>query len=198
MKNYGRGELRIIAGHWRGRKLRFLDGKELRPTPDRVRETLFNWLQTDLIGSRCLDLFAGSGVLGVEAASRGADNVLMVEQSIDTVTEIRENIELLKTDKIQVLCENVMNFLADEKSTGDHLGGQLFDIVFMDPPYQSDLLETCCELLEQRQWLAKYAKIYIEYDIHLGLGKMPGSWQSLRNKKAGQVGYCLYQNSNDA
>ena len=196
MKNLTRGELRIIAGQWRGRKLRFLDNNELRPTPDRVRETLFNWLQSDLAGSRCLDLFAGSGALGFEAASRGVDQVLMIEQSAETVAGIRENIKMLKADQIQVFCENAMNFLVDAKNIGGPLCRQSFDIVFVDPPYHSDLTGVCCELLERGKWLADHAKIYVEYGIRSGLSKMPEGWQCLKNKKAGQVGYCLYQKTN--
>jgi 16S rRNA (guanine966-N2)-methyltransferase len=195
MKNLTRGELRIIAGQWRGRKLRFLDNNELRPTTDRVRETLFNWLQSDLAGSRCIDLFAGSGALGFEAASRGAGNVLMIEQSEETVSGIRENIEKLGANQIQVYCENAMNFLVDEENTKEHLREQLFDIVFMDPPYRSNLIGACCELLEQGQWLANHAKIYIEYDVRSCLSKIPESWQRLKSKKAGSVGYDLYQKS---
>ena len=198
MKNLARGELRIVAGQWRGRRLRFRDSNELRPTPDRVRETLFNWLQADIAGSRCLDLFAGSGALGFEAASRGASKVLMVEQDLETVAGIRENIELLGADQIHVFCENTMNFLADAKSTRDRLCSQPFDLVFVDPPYRSNLVGECCELLEQGQWLSDHAKIYVEYDIHLDLSKMPEGWVCLKSKKAGSVGYSLYQKSNSS
>jgi 16S rRNA (guanine966-N2)-methyltransferase len=193
MKSPGRGELRIIAGQWRGRKLQFRDSEGLRPTPDRVRETLFNWLQSDLVGSRCLDLFAGSGALGFEAASRGAGKVLMIEKSTKTVSGIRENIEMLGADQIHVLCEDTMKFLVDAKNTREYLSGKLFDIVFLDPPYESDLLVDCCELLERGQWLTNLAKIYIEYNIHLDLSKMPEDWRCLKSKTAGQVGYSLYQ-----
>jgi 16S rRNA (guanine966-N2)-methyltransferase len=196
MKNSERSELRIVAGEWRGRKLKFSGNKELRPTPDRVRETLFNWLQPDLSGSRCLDLFAGSGALGIEAASRGADSVLMVEKNSDAVAGIRQNIKLLKTDKIQVVCENAEDFIDDAKHAQRDFCEQVFDIVFMDPPYQSGLLGTCCELLEQREWLTDNAKIYVEYDIHPGLSKMPVGWCCLKSKKAGQVGYSLFQKIN--
>ena len=185
-----RGELRIVAGRWRGRKLRFPDNSELRPTTDRVRETLFNWLQADIAGSACIDLFAGSGALGFEAASRGAGNVLMIEQCSETVAGIRKNVEMLGAERVQVFCENTIDFLQDAR---DDRYSKAFDIVFMDPPYHSDLLGECFELLEKGQWLANHAKIYVEYDVRSSLSKVPDGWFCLKNKKAGQVGYCLYQ-----
>lgn len=189
MKNALEGQLRIIAGRWRGRKLNFLDREGLRPTPDRVRETLFNWLQTDVPGSRCLDLFAGSGALGFEAASRGASSVFMLDRDAATVATLKDNIDCLQAGQIQATCIDAVEFLQGAR--------QVFDIVFVDPPYQSDLLEHCCRLLEQKHWLANHAKIYIECDAHNDLTGLPENWHCQRHKKAGQVGYQLYNRQND-
>lgn len=188
MKSRSRGELRIIAGLWRGRKLGFLDKEGLRPTPDRVRETLFNWLQADIPGSRCLDLFAGSGALGFEAASRGANSVLMLDRDTDTVAMLKDNIKRLEAEQIQAACADVVEYLKDNSPSA----GQLFDIVFVDPPYQSDLLAHSCALLEQKHWLAIHAKIYLECDAHDDLTGLPENWHCQKSKKAGQVGYQLY------
>lgn len=190
MKNKAQGQLRIIAGHWRGRKLSFLDREGLRPTPDRVRETLFNWLQADIAGSRCLDLFAGSGALGFEAASRGAKNVLMLERDAVTVAELKENVNRLQAEQIKVACTDAIEHLQAD-------GGK-FDIVFVDPPYQSDLLVRCCALLEQKHWLANHAKIYLECDVHDELTDLPGNWHCQKSKKAGQVAYQLYARNDDS
>ena len=184
MKNKAQGQLRIIAGHWRGRKLSFQDREGLRPTPDRVRETLFNWLQADIAGSRCLDLFAGSGALGFEAASRGAKNVLMLERDAVTVAELKENVNRMQAKQIKVACTDAIEHLQADSGK--------FDIVFVDPPYQSDLLVRCCALLEQKHWLANHAKIYLECDAHDELKGLPENWRCEKNKKAGQVGYHLY------
>jgi 16S rRNA (guanine966-N2)-methyltransferase len=184
MKNAVEGQLRIIAGHWRGRKLSFLDREGLRPTPDRVRETLFNWLQADTPGSRCLDLFAGSGALGFEAASRGAKSVVMLDREAATVTRLKDNINRLQAGNIQVTCIDAVEYLQADS--------QKFDVVFVDPPYQSDLLVRCCTLLEQKHWLANHAKIYLECDAYDELTDLPENWHCQKRKKAGQVAYQLY------
>lgn len=189
MKNTAKGRLRIIAGNWRGRKLSFLDREGLRPTPDRVRETLFNWLQADIAGSRCLDLFAGSGALGFEAASRGARSVVMLDDDTLTVNQLRDNIDRLQAEQVKATCTDAVNFLQS--------AGQVFDIVFIDPPYQSDLLVHCAALLEQKHWLANHAKIYLECDVHDELADLPENWHCQRRKKAGQVAYQLYTRDSD-
>lgn len=182
------GELRIIAGKWRGRKLKFLDRPSLRPTPDRVRETLFNWLQSDIVGCRCIDLFAGSGALGFEAISRGATSVIMIEKDAEVIDQISRNIELLSTDQIEVYRDDAMNFL----EIGNRESKYKFDLVFMDPPYRSELLEPCCKLLEQGQWLEAGSKVYIEYSSDDTFDDLPSNWECLKKKQAGQVGYSLY------
>lgn len=188
MSKSERGHLRIIAGLWRGRKLSFLEREGLRPTTDRVRETLFNWLQMDLSGSRCLDLFAGSGALGLEAASRGASKVVMVDNDQTTINRLQKNVTLLAAEQVEVICDDAVSFLRG--------CNQVFDLVFIDPPYRSDLIAPCCELLESEQCLSDHAKIYIECDasndLSKKIGEFPGNWRCLKRKTAGQVGYHLF------
>ncbi|MCK5262746.1 MAG: 16S rRNA (guanine(966)-N(2))-methyltransferase RsmD [Gammaproteobacteria bacterium] len=194
MSKSERGQLRIIAGSWRGRKLSFPEREGLRPTTDRVRETVFNWLQMDLPGSRCLDLFAGSGALGFEAASRGAAKVVMVDSDNQTVNMLRDNIDLLSASQIKVVCGDVINFL----QSCDFM----FDVVFIDPPYRLDVIAQCCELLESKQCLSDHAKIYIECDASNDLSKdsngLPDNWQCLKRNTAGQVGYHLFTREMDS
>ncbi len=189
MKNEKHGLVRIIAGQWRGRKLKVLDRQGLRPTPDRVRETLFNWLQTDLPGSRCLDLFAGSGALGFESASRGAENVTMIERDAETVSVIKENVRMLAAKQIQVKQAEALELLTNANILSE---SKPFDIAYVDPPYHSGLVAKCCNLLESGQWLGDNAKIYIEYDAKDHVPVLPGNWTCIKSKKAGQVRYNLY------
>jgi 16S rRNA (guanine966-N2)-methyltransferase len=175
--------LRIIAGVWRGRKLSFAPVPGLRPTPDRVRETLFNWLAPVLCGARCLDLYAGSGALGLEAASRGAERVLLVEQDVQVVSKLREQLQLLDAGQVQLIEADVVSFLHGEP--------QLFDIVFLDPPYRSNCLEACANTLETGGWLAEEAWIYMEAERELRELPLPDNWSVYRSKTAGQVGYHL-------
>ena len=184
MRKPERGQLRIIAGSWRGRKLSFPDREELRPTTDRVRETIFNWLQMDLPGSRCLDLFAGSGALGFEAASRGAARVVMVEKDNETVKMLVSNIDLLSAAQVQVAGNDVIDFLKNCDF--------MFDVVFLDPPYRLDVIAQCCQLLEGKQCLSDHAKIVIECDASKDLTGLPDNWQCQKSKTAGQAGYHLF------
>ncbi|UCB54461.1 MAG: 16S rRNA (guanine(966)-N(2))-methyltransferase RsmD [Thiotrichales bacterium] len=178
------GRLRIIAGKWRSRKLSFPDQRYLRPTPDRVRETLFNWLQADVPGSQCLDLFAGSGALGFEAASRGAAQVVMIENNRDAAAALSSNIGLLDADNIELFIADAQEWLNQNR--------RAFDIVFLDPPYQSGLLSRCCEILEHGQSLAENAKIYIEHAAVNDEVVIPDGWECLKARSAGQVVYKLF------
>lgn len=178
--------LRIIGGTWRGRKLRFPDVNGLRPTPDRVRETLFNWLQPVIAGARCLDLFAGSGALGFEALSRGAASVLMVERDGSAVEQLRENIAILKTADAHVIQRDALAFL-----NNGHGDAAPFDVVFLDPPYHQNLIDPCCTSLEQHGWLAPHAHLYIETERALAQLQLPASLTITRDKAAGQVAYRL-------
>lgn len=178
------GKVRIIAGTWRGRKLCVPDKPGLRPTSDRTRETLFNWLSLYLPGSRCLDLFAGSGALGMEAASRGAREVVLVEQQQDVVRGLVEQVTRFAADNVRVVHEDALRFLGRAAST--------FDIVFLDPPFgRSNLLVSCCRLLEQRGWLSAQACVYVETESRLGEPCLPVSWRVVRRQRAGQVAYFL-------
>lgn len=176
-------ELRIIGGTWRGRRLRFPPQAEIRPTPDRVRETLFNWLGPRVPGARCLDLFAGSGALGLEALSRGAAWVTFVERDAVAVRELRARLAQWGATGAQVEQSDAMRFL----------GGvaQPFDIVFLDPPFASTLLEQSGRLLEERHWLGSQALLYVETQARTELPPLPPNWRVSRAKQAGAVGYHL-------
>lgn len=183
----GRGQqsLRIIAGQWRSRKIHFPNLPHLRPTPDRVRETVFNWLMPVIEGARCLDLFAGSGALGLEALSRGAGEVVFVDRDRKVMNYLRDTLQLLKAEHAGVVQADALAYL-----TGKAQG---FDIVFLDPPYQSDELIPCCRALETQPWLNPHAYIYIETASHTRLGELPANWTLMREKTAGQVAYRLAQ-----
>jgi 16S rRNA (guanine966-N2)-methyltransferase len=178
-----RNQFRIIGGRYRGRKLRFPDLPGLRPTPDRVRETLFNWLMPVLPGARCLDLFAGSGALGFEALSRGAAAVTFVEREPQAVKMLRDNLALLQVDGGEVVQADALAFLAGP--------ARPHDIVFLDPPYQSDLLPPCLERLAAGDWLAPGARLYVETPARTDLPPLPAGWSVHRSKRAGGVGYHL-------
>lgn len=178
------GKLRIIGGEWRSRQLPVLDLPGLRPTTDRVRETLFNWLQNDIPGARCLDLFAGSGALGFEAASRGAGSVTLLELQPAAADQLVENMQLLQAQQMQLVRTNALNWLAQYQ-------GQPFDLVFLDPPFDSDLLEPAVRCLHQKQLLSNDACVYIECDADQPLPELPPGWQLTKQKKAGQVSYYL-------
>jgi len=183
------GKLRIIGGQWRSRMLPVIDQPGLRPTPDRVRETLFNWLQADIANAQCLDLFAGSGALGFEAASRGAAKVIMLELQMEAYKVLVSNSRVLqsanknKINHIKCIQQDALQWL---QSCRDK-----FDVVFLDPPYDSNLLAESFRLLEQNQCLADEAKIYIEYPSQKELPPLPENWYVIRGKKSGQVGYYL-------
>jgi 16S rRNA (guanine966-N2)-methyltransferase len=175
--------LRIIGGQWRGRKLRFDDGEGLRPTTDRVRETLFNWLQPLIQGAHCLDLFAGSGALGLEALSRGAAEVRFVERNPRAVRALQENLALLQADNGRVQQGDALTYLRGP--------AQPFDVVFLDPPFRQALLAPALQLLAEGGWLNPGARIYIELESELGEPVLPEGWELLRSKRAGQVAYHL-------
>ena len=180
-----RNELRIIGGKWRGRRIRFAPVEGLRPSPDRVRETLFNWLREAVPGSRCLDLFAGSGALGLEALSRGANRAVFIERDPQAVRELQANLEMLDAAAADVRREDALRFLHGPASS--------FDVVFLDPPFASNYLAEVCRLLDARGWLAPGAHIYIERPAREALDDLPKGWTVLRSKRAGEVGYHLAQ-----
>lgn len=177
------GQVRIIAGKWRGRRLTVPDIKGLRPTPDRVRETLFNWLASIIPGTHCLDLFAGTGVLGFEALSRGAAFVVMVDQSHEVIKILNQALKMFDVENALIYQANVP---AQLRPTS-----QPFDIVFLDPPYDSSLLFPCCHYLEEHGFLADNAYIYLETKHIIKDNDLPANWRIIKNQQAGQVVYYL-------
>jgi 16S rRNA (guanine966-N2)-methyltransferase len=179
-------QVRIVGGQWRGRKLAFPDLPGLRPTPDRVRETLFNWLAPVIEGSCCLDLFAGSGALGFEAASRGAAEVVLVEREPSAVTALREQARILKADQMRIVQSDALQYLRSAP--------RAFDIVMLDPPFGQDLLEQALASLTQG-WLAPQAWVYLEAERELPAERLgallPAGFELYRSKATGQVGYHL-------
>lgn len=174
--------LRIIAGRWRGVPIAFPPRAELRPTPDRVRETLFNWLQPVILGARCLDLFAGSGALGFEALSRGAAHVVFVDRDRDVTRHLATLASQLRTTDATIEMADATAFLEREPQT--------FDIVFLDPPYASNALADVCRRLAGG-WVAPGGHVYLEAPADTGLPTLPATWSVHRTKRAGQVGYHL-------
>ena len=181
--------LRIIGGEWRSRKLSFPEIEGLRPTPDRVRETLFNWLQTSIPGASCLDLFCGSGALGFEALSRGAASVTFVDKAPEVIYHIRHNVNLLKAQQGEVVSSSVIDWLETKQANQE----ARYDVVFLDPPFNKDLITPVITLLESRGLLNEQAFIYIESETHWQPDTIPKNWELYREKHAGQVCYRLYQ-----
>ncbi|MEX5410651.1 16S rRNA (guanine(966)-N(2))-methyltransferase [Atlantibacter hermannii] len=180
----GSGQIRIIGGQWRGRKLPVTDSPGLRPTTDRVRETLFNWLAPYMVDARCLDCFAGSGALGLESLSRYAASATLLEMERPVAQQLQKNLATLKAANGNVVNTNTLNYLNQT--------GTPHDIVFIDPPFRKGLLDETVSLLEKNGWLADGALIYVESEVENGLPPVPASWQLHREKVAGQVAYRLY------
>ncbi len=176
MKNSG--QIRIIGGQWRRRILRFPRAATLRPTPDSVRETLFNWLRNDISGSNCLDLYAGSGALGFEAASRGADRVCMVDINRSAIESMQNNCQALGATQVDIVQDHALHFL-------DYCHEQ-YDVIFIDPPYRSDELFRCLEKLRDSLILKKNTLLYLEIDTANPLSIEP-RWHIIRQTNCGQV-----------
>lgn len=173
-----KGKVRIIAGEYRGRRIAVPDRPGLRPTPDRVRETLFNWLGQTLEGLSCLDLFAGSGALGFEAASRGAARVVMVEQDRASFDVLKENLVLLNSNRVELVLDDAFAYLkrSDQK----------FDVVFLDPPFRQNALPAVFRALKQKSGM----RVYVESGEPFASGE---PWRELRRARAGQVSYQLLE-----
>jgi len=184
----GANRLRIIGGRWRGSRIVFPPLAAIRPSPDRVRETLFNWLQQPIVGARCLDLFAGSGALGLEALSRGAAHVTFVDREPQIGRHLSQTLERFGSRDATVMVEDAQRFLARP--------AQPFDIVFLDPPFDSGVLEQVGDRLQG--WLAPGACIYVECPADRSLAMLPAHWVVQRTKRAGQVGYHLLRASDPA
>lgn len=162
----------------------------LRPTTDRIKETLFNWLAAEVRDSRCLDLFAGSGSLGFEALSRYARHVTMVEMDRGAAQQLSKNLSTLQSQQATIIQRDALSLLAEP--------GEPFDIIFLDPPFRRDLLDTVCQRLESGGWLSDDALIYIEREREGGAPQLPTNWHLLKDKQAGQVCYQLYQRESTA
>ena len=179
--------VRIIGGEWRSRLITFPDARGLRPSTDRVRETLFNWLQPVIAGTRCLDLFAGSGVLAFEALSRGAAEAVLIERDANTVNYLKQSAQSLDARGASILH---MDGLAYIRGRAIHKG---FDLVFLDPPFGHDLLNKSIRLLHENHWLNNDGLVYIEAEQNLTTLNLPAGWHILKDKQAGQVHYLLIQ-----
>jgi len=177
------GRLRIVAGKWRSRLLPVAEEPGLRPTSARIRETLFNWLGSTIEESRCLDLFAGTGALGFEALSRGAREIVFVENSARAAAALKESVKVLDATGARIHQADAIRYLKREPEP--------FDIVFLDPPFADDLLEDLCRLLSEGNWLADGAQVYLEQDSERPLPALPGGWTIINDKTAGQVRYAL-------
>jgi len=176
-------QLRIIGGEWRSRVVKFEDAPGLRPTPARVRETLFNWLRMQVEGSRCLDLFAGSGALGFEAASRGARRVVMVDNNSQTCRNLRENLARFDSANIEIVQSDAETFL--------HRYREKFDLIFLDPPFNQGWIPKICQAIVQGDTLSANGILYLEFERDFSAACLPPGWEILKSKVAGDVGYGL-------
>ena len=182
----GQGQLRIIGGQWRSRQFDFPMAHGLRPTPNRVRETLFNWLAPYIEGAKVLDVFAGSGALFLEALSRGAGSALALDLNSAAINSLRGHLLTLRCDNGQLLQTDALRHLEQQPATP-------FDLVFLDPPFSQGLLLPACTLLEEKGWLAADAWVYTESENPPSSLGLPGNWRLHREQKAGQVYYALWE-----
>ncbi|MCG6897320.1 MAG: 16S rRNA (guanine(966)-N(2))-methyltransferase RsmD [Thiocapsa sp.] len=178
-----KGTLRIVGGRFRGRRLPVPTEPGLRPTSDRIRETLFNWLAPVLPGARCLDAFAGSGALGFEAASRGAGQVILVESAAAVVRQLQANLQRLGAEGIEIVHGDVLRWLGGN--------GRPFDIVFLDPPFAQHLWSSAIARLARADWVKDGTRVYLEAPLRTGFPDLPPDWHLVRDKTAGQVRYGL-------
>lgn len=182
------GKIRIIAGQFRGRYISVLENESLRPTPSRVRETVFNWLQSKIVGARCLDCFSGTGILGFEALSRGAKEVTLLEKAMDMSQGLKKTRADWKVDEKQchIVHQDALYWLSQEAQSKTVIP---YDVIFLDPPYGSDLLARCLDVLQNSPLLAPDAWIYVEMPARTALPS--NGWTAFKSKVAGQVGYHL-------
>ncbi len=195
--------VRIIGGTWRSRRVNFAIDAGIRPTPDRVRETLFNWLRNEVPGARCLDLFAGSGVLGLEALSRGARHATFVEKSATAAQLIRDCLKtfggtgaVIETDAARWLGLAPPASAQPQDPAGLRAGP--FDLVFLDPPFAQDWLPRILASLHAGAWVAPGGLVYLECERGSGAPALPLGWDMLKSKSAGEVGYHLARTSRQA
>ncbi|MBB1309652.1 16S rRNA (guanine(966)-N(2))-methyltransferase RsmD [Pseudoalteromonas sp. SR41-8] len=181
------GAIRIISGQFRGRKLPVKDVQGLRPTTDRIKETVFNWLMQDTRDTRVLDCFAGSGGLGFEALSRFALSARFLEMDKLAANQLQTNIDTLKLTNAEVICTDSLLYLSNNTQQ------QQFNLVFIDPPFRQGLAQKCCDLLTENDWLSKNALIYVEVESEMSALQTPSNWLLLKEKAAGQVFCRLYE-----
>ena len=187
-KHIKSNSIRIIAGKWRGRRLPVLEAQGLRPTTGRVRETLFSWLMHDVAGSRCLDVFAGSGALGLESLSRGAQQAHFFESNSAAANNINRSIDTLQPE---LHGASAKVFTGDALKLLSAIAVDPFDIVFLDPPFKADVIQQCVELLENNRWLSETALVYLEYDKQRDFVMQP-HWKLYRQGETVQSKYQLY------
>ncbi len=175
---HGTGETRIIGGRWRSRRLVIVDRPDLRPTPDRLRETLFNWLGQDLADSHCLDLFCGSGALGLEALSRGAQSATFIDSDRHVINSLQQVVRRFDcTSQTSLIADDALRFLTTE--------GQRFNIVFADPPFHGDDLTTLVTALAHSRRLSPTAFVFIEHHRETPLPTLPDNWTLYRSSSVG-------------
>lgn len=182
----GPGYVRLISGRWKGRRLPVLDAEGLRPTSDRVKETLFNWLMQDVSEAVVLDCFAGSGSLGFEALSRYAKSVTLLEKDPKAAALLKKHLQTLEASAGSVVHADTLNWLTKTASLQ-------FDLVFIDPPFRQNLAIPTCQALANQGWLSSKALVYLETEKELALHQMPQGWVLLKEKIAGQLAYRLWQ-----
>lgn len=190
-RHSGNGNLRIIAGKWRGRKLSIAEQEGLRPTSNRIRETLFNWLTVYIENARILDCFSGSGALALESLSRGASEAIILEKASHVADNIKSNLALLSCSQGKVINTDSMTWLAKPAN-------KAFDIIFLDPPFRNGLLKTVCNLLSANGYACPESIVYVEVEAEAMKNKevlllMPPAWSMIRGKTAGQVHYSLWR-----
>ena len=178
--------VRIISGKYKSRKIIFPDRPGIRPTGSRIRESLFNWIQADIVNSRCLDLFSGSGALGIEALSRGAEKTTFIESDFETAICLEKNLQTLNAANGIVVRANAISWLESQNNI------EPFGFVFLDPPFKKNLLLDCISLLESNYMISDNGNIYIETEADVNLRQLPPTWRLKQKKQAGQVSYCLY------
>lgn len=178
-------QIRIIAGKWRGRKIKVCNSR-IRPTPDRVRETLFNWLMSVIPEARCLDVFAGTGALGLEALSRGAKFVTFIENDPDALRGLKQILLDLNAQHLaSVIAEDALHWL------NQNIPSEPFDMVWLDPPFNQGLVKPACDLLAQNKWVKQNSLIYIETEKKLTFS-LPSGWNLIKSGRTAQVHYQLF------
>jgi len=185
--NIPQSQIRIIGGDWRGRKLPVLMAEGLRPTSDRVRETLFNWLQFDVPGAVCLDVFSGSGALGLEALSRGAKKATLLEMNAINAKQLKQNLVTLKAENAEVLTTDSLQFLAKPAK-------EFYDIIFIDPPFHQGLMQPTVDLLFKNGYVkSQQACLYLEQEKSLDWPNLPEGWVCCKEKTTSQVRFGLFR-----